>query len=385
MKNIVWRNGWASYRLTTDGKQRWIALGTQDKDVAEAAADSIRRTVQAERIRSRLEAAGIRTNVAGNEQLATRIGLLRTRTDVATFDEIETAYLADVAGRTIKPRSAGSAVSSLRLVVATVKGAGVDVGGLRATVLTAELLHDYEAAKIATAKEEGPAALERALTTAASTITQARAVFCDEALQGAHMRQLKLPDLAAFKKFSAKGSTRKVRVEIDDATLERLRVASDDLWFQSPARWLAFALCCGVGLRRGEAKRARWDWVRQIRGTWVIYLVTSADGAPKGNEHKKEIKPSLWQDICEVRGTGDYIIPGTTEDDRDAVLGENVQWLRAFGFEMDKPNHELRAIYLQALDRVHGRAAAQLGGGHSDKRTTEVYTGRGTAPAVRPF
>lgn len=379
-KNLVERNGWWSFRMVIGDREKWVALGTQDKSAALEAAALLRSTAQNERMRARL---GL-PPVAG-DSLLEKLGLLRQRTSMATIGEIIAAYEADVPGREIKTRSAGSAVSSLRLILRTVLGEKVDVDGLKASVLTPELFHDYEAAKIAAGKLEGPDRLQSALTTSASTITQARAVFCADALACAHMRQLKLPDLTRVMTFKKKGTTRKIRIEVDDTTLERLRCASDELWFTAPARWLAFALCCGIGLRRGEAFRARWDWARQIRGNWVMYLVTSADGAPKGNEHKKEISNSLWADMCAVRKDGDFIVPGATPDEREGVFDANVQWLRSLGFDMDKPNHELRAIYLQALDRKHGRAAAQLGAGHGDARTTEIYTGRGTAPAVRPF
>lgn len=386
IENVEWRNGWASFRVNIDGKDKWVAMGLQeaDADLVAEVANKWRQVVRIERLRRRCAAAGMPAPAPTDAALLAKLGLLQQREDLASLPEIIAAYRADSDGRAIKARSVENAISSLLLIIRTARGDAATMGS--SSILSEQLFTDYEAAKIRAAKPEGPAAVQAALTTAASTINQAKSVFCAEALRGATMRQLRLPDLEAFRAFRPQGTTRKIRVEVDDETLARLRTASDELWFTDPARWLAFALCCGIGLRRGEAKRARWDWVRQVGGKWVMYLVTTDQGAPKGNEHKKEIELSLWQDMCAVRAaSSDHVLPGATDEERDRVLEANVQWLRSLGIDADKPNHELRAIYLQALDRAHGREAAQLGAGHGDVRTTEIYTGRGTAPAVRPL
>lgn len=389
--NLKLRNGWYSFRTWIDGKEIQIALGTQDPVLAKETADTLRRNIEAERIRARLQGGNFASSIGADpdvrdrfKDLFERLGLLKIHSDLATIDEIDTAFREDAAGRAIGDKSVNAYLSYLRRIVRVVHQVDdAGAGQLRASVLTWQLLHDYQAKMIAEAKPLGALAIEKATTSSYSAINQAQAVFSEAALKGAKMRELRLPDLKEFKEFTPDGSTRKVRVAIDDDTLARLRQASDDLWFTAQARWLAFALCGGIGLRRGEAVRARWDWAKVIGGKVILYLVTTADGSPKGNEHKKEIELSLWQDMQAVRQGGDFIIPGEDAAARERALDENVQWLRALGFDMDKPNHELRAIYLQALDRQHGREAAQLGAGHSSARTTEIYTGRGTAPAVR--
>jgi len=388
IENVEWRNGWATFRVNIDGDDRWVAMHLREEDadiVAEIAA-KWRQVVRIERLRRRCEAAGMPGPSAADEALLRKLGLLRQRTDVATIGEIEDALIADAVGRKITDKAVRAYLSYLRRIVRVVLklSSDVEVRRQRASVLTAQLLHDYQATSIAEAKPRGPIAIDKAETTSFSAINQAQAVFSVEALACAHMRALKLPDLTEFTAFKPKGTTRKMRVRVDDETIDRLARQSDALWFSEPGRWLAVALCGGLGLRRSEAVKARWDSVRREGGEWVIYIVTTADGAPKGNEHKKTIDAGLWKDMCAVRVEGsDYIIPGDNADERDSVCQQNVPWLRELGLNVNKPNHELRAIYLQALNRQHGREASQLGGGHSDKRTNEIYTGRDTAPAVR--
>lgn len=380
LRNLVNRNGWWHFRMEAAGKETWISLGVQDETAAAEAAAVLRQAALNERMRARL---GLQPQA--DDTLLAKVGALRRRENYATIEEIETAYLADAGGRKIKERSAANSLSSLKLILRTVYPDRSNINVLSSSILTEQLLTDYQAEKIRAAKEIGPEAEDAALRTAASTINQAKSVFCDEALKSKEMRTLKLSDLVEFKKFKPQGSTRRIRIEVDDLTLEKLRISSDDLWFQAPARWLAFALCGGIGLRRSEAMRAKKSFVREIRGKFIYHVVTGADGAPKGNEHKKEIPASLWNDMKAVMVDGsDFIVPGNAEE-RERLFDENVQWLRSLGIDVDKPTHELRAMYLQALDRAHGRNAAQLGAGHTDARTTEIYTGRGVAPAVRTF
>jgi integrase len=384
-KNLIWRNGWASFVTTVAGKQHWIALGTQDKETAETAAAELRRKIQAERLRARLEAGNIRTAIPSDPDLAKKLGLMRQRTDLATIGELEVAWTLDAGGRNLKERSWKNYWSSLHLILRTVCGEEKDTTALRTSIITEELAHDYEAAVIRAHKERGPADRRSALVTAASTWNQARSIFAAPALKGAHVRALKLPDFAGFRSFTPQAGTTRVRTPVDDTTLERLARGADDLWFSAPARWLALALCGNLGLRRGSAKLARWDWVRRIQGQWRLYLLTTDETAPKGNEHFVTIDDSLWADMCEVRQGGDYIVPGNTIEERDLVFDANVTWLRGLGLDVDKPTHELRAIYAQAMKRQHGAQAAQDAMGHTDGRTTQGYTGRGSEKSVRPL
>jgi integrase len=327
----------------------------------------------------------------GADAMLKRLGIVARRQMIATIGEIITAFDLDAAGRDMQTDSVYKACSSLRNLLKTTLGLKTreEADALSSSILTAKLLQDYQAAKIKTAKDArdgGPDALGRALTTAASTVNQARSVVSERALREKRMRELRLPDLAEFRAWKPDGSTRKLRKPVDDDTIARLRDAIDDMWFHHPKRWLALALCGNLGLRRGSAVMARWTWVLRIAGKHRIYLLKTDEAAPKGNEYSVEIVDSLWTDMNAVRDTGsDYIIPGKTREERDAVLQENVQWLRDLGLDVGKPNHELRAIFAQAMRREYGRDAASEALGHGDKNLVDVYTGRGASKGVRVF
>ncbi len=394
IKNVVWRNEWPTFRFQLDGDVITLALGVQDEEAARTLAAAITKTIQLERARARLELAGIRTDVAGDATvlerfpaLRAKLGALRIRQDLPNLDEIIAAFMADVPGREISDNAARAYTNYLRRIVRIVHQVDdVRAGAMKANVIRPELFQDYQSFAIEAARPNGPAAMITARNTSFSAINQAQAVFSVDAMQGRHMRALQLPAelVTRLRGFQPKGTTRKVRVETSDELRETLRAGAEDLWFTAPARWLALALCGNLGLRRGSAKMARWDWVRRVGGQWRMYLVATDENSPKGNEQFVTVRDDVWQDMCELRQAGsDYIVPGARLEDRDRVFDENLQWLRCLGVDADKPTHELRAIFAQEMKRQHGAQAAQDGLGHGDARTTEIYTGRGTTKSVR--
>lgn len=325
---------------------------------------------------------GTEPDAYGLEALLAKLNILRRRARVATIGELITALETDAIGRELSEKAITGYRSALRTILRTVHPK-IDPASHPVTVLTAQLLDDYKSAKIAAAKQLGPDKRASNQRTIAANARQAQAVLSDDAQRQPAMRALQLPDLTPFRTWRSGYSTRKIRAELDDATIERLRHTLDDLWFNDPAAWLALSLAGNLGLRRGEATLARWSWVRMIRQAPVIYLVKTDEAQPKGNERKLSIPPDLWADICAHRTTSDYILPGADRAERDAVFNRTAKLLRTLGLEVGKPNHELRALQMQAADRAGGRENAQLVGGHGDRRTTEIYTGRGTGQTIR--
>jgi integrase len=323
------------------------------------------------------------------ESMLRRLNLLKRRGTLATIGQILQAFETDAMGRNISTDTGSSgykATTSLKLIIRTARPDVEEVEKLPATVLTEQLLEDYQAAKIASVNGKGPDEVASTRRTLASTVNQARMVVSERACAQSEMRKLILPDLEGFRSWKPESNPRRLRIAIDDATVARLRHEIDELWFKSPGHWVAAVLCGNLGLRRGSAKMARWSWARQVGGNWMLYVLDTDEASPKGNEYSVEIDPSLWKDLCAVRSTGDYFVPGATVEERDQYFTDNVVRLRGLGLDVDKPNHELRALFAQAMDRTHGRAAASAALGHSELATTQIYTGRALAGgSVRPL
>lgn len=371
------------------------SLGRIDLETARKVRDALEQTLEGAEICAKMGLPIPENELAtkfGVQGMLDRLGLVRKKQPLATIGEVIAAFEADCPGRNIATGTGSSAYkagSALKMILREVKKleTSEDAEKLPASVLTPELLQDFQSLRTAAAVANGPAAVQTARVTAASTINQARMVVAAPAMQEANMRALRLPDLEAFRAWKPAATTRKLRVPVDDVTLERLRARMDDLWLAADGgdeaargRWLAAALAGNLGLRRGECVAARWDWVRVIAGRPRVYIVTDGDFAPKGNERSVEIEATVWADMQALRIDGSvYMVPGATAEARDEVLTANAAWLREISpaLHVDKPNHELRAVFLQAMDRAHGRAAAQEAAGHDKARTTEIYTGRG--------
>lgn len=393
------------FRMKLEGESGPVliyqSLGRIDVETARRVRDALVATLEGasmcQRLGLPLPAENEVAKRFGVQGMLDRLGLLKRREVLATVGEVIAAFEADAPGRNISVETGSSgykAVSALKLILKTIHGAEVDVSALSAKVLTAELLQDFQARRVAAAVEKGPAAVQTARITASSTINQARMVLAAPAMREENMRALKLPDLEEFHAWKPSVTTRKLRVPVDDVTLARLRTEVDGLWFAADAgddaaraRWLAVALAGNVGLRRGDAKRARWSWVRVIAGKPRLYVVATDESEPKGNEYSVELDPGVWADMQAMRRPGEvYVVPGATVEERDEIFTANAEWLRGLSpvLHVDKPNHELRAVFLQAMDRAHGRQAAQEAAGHDKARTTEIYTGKGrSAKSVR--
>lgn len=393
MKNLVSRNGWWSFRMVVDGRERWVALGTQDENAALEAATLLRTTAQNERLRQRLG-----MSPTAGDSLLEKLGMLRQRTDTATIGDVLTAFEEANRGRAIEKRSADNAKSSLRNIVRMVKGESFDVDGAKCTVLTEQLIVDYEAERRRIRKElEIPQKLERlrsdgkspaserefidkemdaCQTTIKSTVNQARSIFSEELLQTAPYRRLKLPDLDGFRAKKLEGTTVKSYRRPHADVLERIRTDAAALKIEDAGAWLALQLEANGGLRRGSAADALWDWF-VVTGPDQVQLQCSR---AKGNETDNAFPWDRYQEMLALRALRQeqerlerppaFVLPGATREERDACCDRLLAWLRARGLDRRQPNHELRKWAIDNRRAELGLDEAQNFAGHSDQKLT---------------
>jgi integrase len=199
-----------------------------------------------------------------------------------------------------------------------------------------------------------------------------------------------LPGLPAALKVSLGESSTKPYEPLPDGTLEHIGREAAALKAANPALWLAFQLEINAGLRRGSVVFARWDWFFD-RGAgidgerWIDLGIRVA----KGRNYTVRIDPAWHDELLAVRAAGgggaDYILPGKTEAERDAVCTALVPWLRERGFAARRqPNHELRKLYGNAKYSLHGPSEGQRALGHSTPvLTSTVYSAARTLMALR--
>lgn len=407
--NLVERRGWWSFRMVIGGREKWVALGTQDREAAREAAALLRSTAQTERMRARLGLPPI----AGHSILD-KLGLLRQRSELATIgDVIGEGGAFDEAnrGRALERRSADNAKSSLRNIVRTVHGAAYDVDGAKTSILTEQLLIDYEAERRRIRKElEIPAKLEKlrkagtpvqsereffdkemssCQTTIKSTIAQARSIFADELMQRAPYRRLKFPDcLAGFRAKRIEGTTVKSYRRPPAEVLQRIRDDAPALKLEDAGAWLALQLEANGGLRRGSAADALWDWF-VVTGEEAVQLQCSR---AKGNQTDNAFPWDRFQEMLALRTLRQakenlatppaFVLPGATREERDACCDRLLAWLRARGMTQRLPNHELRKWAIDSRRAEFGLDDAQNFAGHSDQKLTAKGYSRGRSERV---
>lgn len=365
-KNLIKRGETYHFRGTVDGKAIWQTLETSDRQVAEARAGALKAELKARR-------------------WDTLMGVKR-RNSWSTLGEVFDAYRRHAATQDINARTIGANISCLCRILRTVHGMHCNPEAKKTSILTADLVRDYQARKLQSAKPSGPLALDRAKSTSFSTVRQARSIFSRECLQSSTYRGLLLPDLSGFLETRLKNKERRLRRPPDPKLIEATAKAATELKKTHPAHWLAFILCSNLGLRRSEAIAACWNWVEEIslhgektqtNGTrdtvettcYVMSVIKRDDFDPKGSPRLISIHPEVWKNMLSVQSSIGTIIPGTPNQ-RLQACKDNVAWLRSLGWDARLPNHALRGLFASTIASQHGLFAAQSALGHADPRTT---------------
>jgi integrase len=281
-----------------------------------------------------------------------------------------------------------------------VKGDHFDVDGAKTTILTDQLLGDYEnerrrirleveiPAKLAELRAAGrPTPQEREFrdremsscqTTIKSTVNQARSIFARELLQTAPYRALKLPDLEEFRAKRLAGTTVKSYRRPQAEILASIRDGAAELKQQDPGAWIALQLEANGGLRRGSAADALWEWF-VVTGPESVQLQCSR---AKGGETDNAFPWDRYQEMRELEQSPTFVLPGKTREERDACCDRLMTWLRGRGLDRRLPNHELRKWAIDRRRTEHGLDEAQNFAGHSDQKLTAKAYSRGRTEKV---
>ncbi len=402
LKNLVKRNGWWSFRVTIDGTPKWIALGTENEIDAITAAAELRRTIQAEKLRARLEAGGIRSAVAGDDQLAKRLGFVRQRPEVAKVHELVEAYRQVKRGSTDGQRSIDNTVSSFLMVGRIAKGEGYAIENAPVSIYTGDLVRDFEnnrlrirreveiPQKLAELKAAGTPVLnekefiKRELdamqTTIKSSLNQARSVVQPALLQLAAYRELKLPDFTSFRSVRVDGTTVKRYRPLAASVIDAIEAAEPELQRADPEAWKVLMLEFHAGMRAGSVVDAVWDWFVVTGPDQVIIEVNRA----KGGETNIAFPWAIYAKILELKTSPTFIIGGSNAEARAEACHRLKEWLRARGLIRRLPNHEIRKLATNLRRDLFGSADAQNFCGHDDEKLTNKVYSKGKSRNIVP-
>lgn len=225
-----------------------------------------------------------------------------------------------------------------------------------------------DATKAAMAKPQ--AEQRRAETNANSIMNQALAVFGQSAMDHYQEAGLEMPDM---KPTQAKFRTRRFRgVEVSySAPSQAIIDATVKQWEDLPYPLaMALGLVLAFGLRKGEARQARWEWLQSVDGYAVL------DGSCEvkngsGRVFARGLDPycTMWLVLAQDRQG--FIIPGSNRDRKEVVWRDMSTWMRGCGWKTTKTAHAWRAYYGSLVALKWGIFEASTRLRHASVTTTE--------------
>jgi hypothetical protein len=266
---------------------------------------------------------------------------LKLRNDHATLGELIERYKASAAQR---PDTIRSNVRSLRMIVKTVHRGDPD--SKSTSVLTANLIREFEKRQIERAEKRATAAtrsklIQRVRTSTASYVRQARSIIALRKMK--FYDGMKLPDLAGFRGETVEAPQRSLPHPLDMKALTAMEAAAPALARNDPGAYVAHLLFSRLGLRNIEIVNARVHWISDGR----IGIVNRAeeDFFSKGCEGWVPIAPDVLKEVIRFQSlcTDGYLVPGANRTERhDAVYRRHSKWVSQWIKDRTKTSYELR-------------------------------------------
>ena len=266
--------------------------------------------------------------------------------------------------------------------------AGIDVASLE--ILSAQAVQRWRLAYVALARN--PAQERSRMTSANSTIRQARSLFADKIVRFLPDARLPSPRPFAGVEFFPKQSARYFS-RIDPQAL--LRSAQSELAESDPPAFLAMLLALAAGLRRGEIDSLSWPQVDFERALIRVEATESASLKTADSRGEVPIDPGIVSILrgFRAKATGPFVIEAEGGEYGPRVWGRHYRadavftrlntWLRKHGVTARKPLHELRKELGALITAEHGIYAASRVLRHSTVATTAAhYTDLKTRPTI---
>ena len=380
-----------SIRIQFRGRRMTFSLGTGNRDAAARSAANIYRDLLVfgiEATTAKYRAQGQREISSGVATIGDWIEAARgvSASNPATFAQYA-ASLRLIAGQILSVRKTKKRFGPGKGGAQAYR-AGIDAASLE--IFSAQAVQRWRLAYVAQAKN--PAQERSRMTSANSTIRQAKSLFADKIVR--FLPDVRLPsprpfsDVEFFPKQSARYFSR-----IDPQVL--LRKAQSELSESDPSAFLAILLALAAGLRRGEIDSLGWPQIDFERALIRVEATESASLKTAGSRGEVPIDSEV---VAILRGfrakaTGPFVIEaeggeyGPREWGRhyraDAVFTRLNHWLRKHGVTARKPLHELRKELGSLITAEHGIYAASRVLRHSNVATTAAhYTDLKTRPTI---
>jgi hypothetical protein len=266
---------------------------------------------------------------------------LKLRNDNATIGELIAKYEQRAAQR---PGTIRSNVRSLRMIIKTVHRG--DPNSKSTSVLTANLIRDFEKRQIDRAEKRAtaatrPAVIQRVRSSTASYVRQARSIVALRKMK--FYEGLKLADLSAFRGETVETPKRSLPRPLEMKALTAMEAAAPSLAENDPGAYVAHLLFSRLGLRNIEIVNARVHWISD--GSIGIVNRPEEDFFSKGCEGWVPIAPDVLKEILSFQPlcTESYLVPGANRTERHhAVYRRHSKWVSQWIKDRTKTSYELR-------------------------------------------
>jgi len=253
--------------------------------------------------------------------------------------------------------------------------------GRPTTMLTARFVLDFKAAMTGDDEDMDEEEILTAKISCDSYLRRSRAVFSGEALKYFKHHGLIMPEIEGFFEPSFFGAKKYFEL-LPLAIVEGIFGALPALAETDRNAWRAFMLCCHLGMRKGEAGAAHWDWVEEVDGSLRMNIRTKGDFNPKhGHGRRTEFERWVWEVLSDSREDLQYILTGDATERTESVFNRLNLWLRGLGAAVGKPTHELRKLWFSYTVKTKSLAIASRQGGHRDPKITASYYADNMMPA----
>ena len=178
-------------------------------------------------------------------------------------------------------------------------------------------------------------------------------------------------------------------------------VGSMDFRVPHPNAYAILLLELGLGLRRNEADKARWDWlISGPQRRFYLEVRAEADFTPKSKQSRIiPVDSQILGALKAIRDKGPFIVPGPRPKRKRAENGPRsfvyrceeahrllVAWLRLRGIDDPKPCHRLRKEFGSYVATTFSLFHAQKLLGHSNPSvTSDYYAGLTDLPHLEPM
>jgi integrase len=299
----------------------------------------------------------------------------------------------------VKHRTLGSNIASMRQIIRVVAGTKLtdpEVDSMPASVLNRQLLRQYQDTMV---KGLGPEAKATAMTTANSTVRQARSLFARSMVEdGIYTEEkVRLPDLAGFRAQRLFPEPKHIFSPIPQTIIDGIWKSAPDLAQSDPEAYKAFLLSICCGLRRGEAANLRWSQILEIDGRHLIRLGITKNGHPR----LIPVEEAVWkqlratstvvpieakQDPAEsAQPQEDFVLVGTATDRWRHTFDRMGKWMAGLGWDRNKKAHELRKHYGSQLATQLGTRTAALILGNTEPVLRAHYDALLAVPQITTF